>query len=200
MWLFARGKAKSASAAPKPDKLSSLATVSPRLAEQFHLNPTGKLGLCLRAHSGSKKDTSPKLTESDLEMLANSALGTSAVTQGTEFKATQDQYQYLWLVLRNTDLGDLLSATSKVVTVIKEKGKKDLLVAALIPFRADEGKEANWIYEFDRDRFYPFVPETEPRRNNQLEIEMAEKTEKEMPVEQQLERWRAIWGAPLDAI
>ncbi|MSP78789.1 MAG: hypothetical protein EXR67_04470 [Dehalococcoidia bacterium] len=200
MWLFGRSKAKDAPSKIKPDKLSTLATVSNILEEQFHMRPIGKLGLCLRPHSGAKKDTSPKLTEPDLEAFANNALGIGAVTSGTEFKATQDQYKYLWLVLRNDDLPDLLSAGSKIITAIKEKGHDANLVAAVIPFRSEDGKEVNWIYELDRDRFYPFVPQTEPRRDNQLEVELATKTEKDLPVEQQLERWRAVWGAPLDVI
>lgn len=199
MWLWGRGKGKQ-DAAAKTDKLASLAIAQSLLETEFKQRPAGKAGLCLRVHSGNKKDTTPHLTVADLEGIADRALGIGAVVSGTEFKATQDQFKFLWLICKNDDLADLLTAMSKVVTGLRGKGNTANLLIAMVQFRKEDESNVFWMYEFDRDRFYPFVPLEDPRRDNDLEMKMAAKLEKVIPTEPQLERWHALWGAPFEAV
>src|SRR5437667_1745640 len=55
-----------------------------------------------------------------------------------------------------------------------------------------------WIYGFKRGAFWPFIPTGEGKeRDNAEELELKAKMEKELPVEQDLTRWLALFDAPI---
>src|SRR6266581_2160881 len=55
-----------------------------------------------------------------------------------------------------------------------------------------------WIYGFKRGAFWPFIPTGESKeRDNAEELELKAKLEKELPVEQDLTRWLALFDAPI---
>ena len=196
------GKDKQETGKAKPDKLAALVKALPVLEQEFKLRPVGKAGLCLRAHSGDKKDKTPPLTAMDMEARADEVLKFGVVAANTSYKAVEDSYKFLWLILQSDDFANLVFVTSKVAASLREKGHADNLVVGMFPFLKDD-KDVFWVYSFGRDRFYPFVPgDEEPRRNNQLEVDMAEKLEKDkdFPLEQHLELWRALWGAPFNIV
>jgi hypothetical protein len=65
-------------------------------------------------------------------------------------------------------------------------------------FRFD-GKQGAvyWIYGYKPGTFWPFVPKSEKERDNAEELELKAKLEGELPIEQDLSRWFALYGAPL---
>ena len=62
-------------------------------------------------------------------------------------------------------------------------------------------QEVQWIFSYRRGTFYPFVavPGTQ-RRDNALEMSISAKIEDELPMEKDLERWYALWGAPFESL
>jgi hypothetical protein len=55
-----------------------------------------------------------------------------------------------------------------------------------------------WIYGFKRGAFWPFVPKGDSKeRDNAEELELKAKLEQELPVEQDLSRWFAVFDAPV---
>jgi hypothetical protein len=55
-----------------------------------------------------------------------------------------------------------------------------------------------WIYGFKRGAFWPFVPNPDGKtRDNARELELKAKLEGELPVEQDLTRWLALFDAPV---
>ncbi len=55
-----------------------------------------------------------------------------------------------------------------------------------------------WIYGFKTGTFWPFVPTGEKQeRDNARELELKAKLEKELPVEQDLTKWFALFDAPI---
>ena len=54
-----------------------------------------------------------------------------------------------------------------------------------------------WIYGFKRGAFWPFVPKGDKERDNAEELELKAKLEKELPIEEDLSRWLALFNAPL---
>ena len=66
-------------------------------------------------------------------------------------------------------------------------------------FRFDGGKHpVHFIYGYKRGAFWPFVPTGEEKqRDNAEELELKAKLEGELPFEQDLTRWLALFDAPL---
>jgi hypothetical protein len=66
-------------------------------------------------------------------------------------------------------------------------------------FRFD-GKDGPvyWIYGYKRGAFWPFVPtDKEKERDNAEELELKAKLEGELPIEEDISRWFAVFDAPL---
>jgi hypothetical protein len=54
-----------------------------------------------------------------------------------------------------------------------------------------------FIYGFKRGAFWPFVPNGKETRDNATELELKAKLENELPIEQDLTRWLALFDAPV---
>ena len=55
-----------------------------------------------------------------------------------------------------------------------------------------------WIYTYKRGAFYPVAPAgASEQRDNERELVLKAQMGKELPVEQELERWFPLWGAPI---
>ena len=80
---------------------------------------------------------------------------------------------------------------------LEEAGFGAQLLAAV--FKFDGGKQpVYWVYSFKRGTFWPFVPTGEDQeRDNAEELELKAKLEPELPIEQDLSRWFAVFDAPL---
>ena len=170
----------------------ALATAHVTLETRHGLVPTGKAGVCFRA-----MDTS---FFRELEQEVASLMAAGERTAGTRYKVVDDRYGFRWVVLQDADFEDLVTAVYLVAQSFSEHGFRDQLLAADFAFR-EEGQEIHWIYSYKRNRFYPFVPVPgTQRRDNARELSLSAKVDGELPVEEQLERWYALWGAPFDEL
>jgi hypothetical protein len=52
------------------------------------------------------------------------------------------------------------------------------------------------VYLYKRGTFYPFAPVAADDRDNVLELQVRDALKGELPVESELTRWFAVWGAP----
>ena len=52
------------------------------------------------------------------------------------------------------------------------------------------------VYLYKRGTFYPFAPDGDERRDNALELQVRGVVAQDVPVEPDLTKWLAIWGAP----
>ncbi|MFN8170280.1 MAG: hypothetical protein U0R65_00255 [Candidatus Nanopelagicales bacterium] len=52
------------------------------------------------------------------------------------------------------------------------------------------------VYLYKRGTFYPFAPAGAQQRDNVLELRVRDLLAGELPLEADLSRWFAIWGAP----
>ena len=80
-----------------------------------------------------------------------------------------------------------------------ENNLSDRLLVAIFPFTYND-TEVQWIYSFTRNRFYPFIPVNDKDRDSILEFELSSTVEGLLPIEEELEHWYGIWGAPLSGI
>ena len=108
-----------------------------------------------------------------------------------------DSYGYEWLVVRDDDFEDLVTTVHLVGSELASRGFGEQLLAAAFKFRG--GKHpVLWIYGYKRGAFWPFVPTGEGQeRDNAEELELKAKLEQELPIEQDLSKWLALYDAPI---
>src|SRR6266849_6515963 len=131
--------------------------------------------------------------DSDVEELLQSV----AAGSGSTLDRKKDTFGFEWVVVRDPDLEDQVTAVHAVASELQARGFGGQLLAAA--FRFDGGAEpVYWIYGFKTGTFWPFVPTGEKQqRDNPRELELKAKLEKELPVEPDLTKWLALYDAPI---
>jgi len=124
-------------------------------------------------------------------------LDVAARESNSELDRSTDAFGYEWLIVRDDDFEDLVTTVHLVGSELAARGFGEQLLAAAFKFQG--GKHpVLWIYGYKRGAFWPFVPIGEGQeRDNAEELELKAKLEKELPIEPDLSRWLALYGAPL---
>ena len=135
--------------------------------------------------------------------------GPGATKTAVEIK--DDVYGMRWVVLDDGDFSDLLSSTYTVVNAIRQNGGADNILAAsfhldfagsLINSPAESGNffvEAYVIFRFDRNRYYPFIPEPKARadRDTVTEAQLGAAMRRHgLAVEDDPRNWLGLWDIP----
>jgi hypothetical protein len=83
---------------------------------------------------------------------------------------------------------------------LEEQGFSTGLLCSLVPFHeaatTGPGRTVALVYLYKQGTFYPFAPTGPQARDNLLEIQVRDALKDELPMEQDLQRWLALWGAP----
>jgi PspA associated protein B len=183
--LFGRKQLKDAS----PERLFALSTAQVTLDVELGLKPGGAAAVVFKPLSAGDFVRA----ENELQEL----LDVAAQETGSRVRRKSDELGYEWLIVEDPDFEDLVTTVHMVGSELKARGFGGQLLAAL--FRFDQkDKPVYWIYGYKRGAFWPFVPgEQERQRDNAEELELKAKLEKELPVEQDLSRWFALFDAPV---
>jgi hypothetical protein len=117
---------------------------------------------------------------------------------GSELRFDEDRYGYRWVVLRDPQLEDLVTAVHMVNASLTERGYGPSLLCSVFGFDAgtDGHDDVYLVYLYKRGTFYPFAPLPGERRNNELELRVRGTLGADLPVEADLTRWFALWGIP----
>jgi hypothetical protein len=176
---------------PREDRLFALSTAAVTLETECELNPAGAAAITFKPQSSGEF----RSAFDDVDQLVEAA----AATAGSTIERKTDDYGYEWLIVRDPDLEDLVTTVHVVASELVAKGFGEQLLAAIFRFAAtDGGAPVYWIYGFKRGAFWPFVPNADGKtRDNARELELKAKLENELPVEQDLTRWLALFGAPV---
>jgi hypothetical protein len=124
-------------------------------------------------------------------------LASVAQTTGSTVERKTDDMGYEWLVVRDPDIEDLVTTVHLIGSELKARGFGPQLLAGLFKFQG--GKHPVFlIYGYKRGAWWPFVPTGEAQqRDNAQELDLKAKLERELPMEQDLTRWLALFDAPL---
>ena len=175
--------------APARDRLFALTTAAVTLDTELGLRTAGVGGVVFKPLSAGEFVRA----ENELDEL----LGVVATSTGARVKRSEDSYGYEWLVFEDPDFEDLVNAVHLVGDELQSRGFGPQLLAAIFRFDGHE-HPVYWIYGYKRGAFWPFVPTgKEQERDNAEELELKAKLEKELPIEQDISRWFALFGAPL---
>ena len=130
--------------------------------------------------------------ESDVEQLVQKV----AADNGSKLDRKSDTLGFEWVIVRDPELEDQVTAVYGLANGLTEQGFGSQLLAAAFRFDGG-GHPVYWIYGFKTGTFWPFVPTGEQTRDNARELELKAKLEQELPVEQDLSKWFALFDAPI---
>jgi len=130
--------------------------------------------------------------EKDVEELLQGV----AQSAGSTLDRKTDSFGFEWLIVRDPDLEDQVTAVHALASELEARGFGGQLLAAA--FRFDGGAHpVYWIYGFKTGTFWPFVPSGGQNRDNARELELKAKLEPELPIEPDLSKWLALFDAPI---
>lgn len=170
------------------DRLFAVSTSALTIQTSLGFSGSGRAGLCFKALEAGVFDQLVR----DVDQL----LTISGEESGTRVERHTDEFGLSWVILTDDDLDDLVTTTHVVSQTMEERGFSEQLLCAVFGFLRD-GEPVDLIYNYKRGTFYPFAPRGERRRDNALELRVKAGLEAEMPIEPELERWYAVWDAPV---
>jgi hypothetical protein len=177
-----------------PERLFAMSTAQLALETDQHLTAVGSAALCFKGvASGPFAEI-----QRDLDQL----LQIAGRDDGLTVKPFEDNFGYRWLIFGSKDFQALVTTLHVASQTLQERGYGSQLLFAVFRFGDDQARPVYWIYNYKRGFFYPFVPRPDshdPRRtrDNAEEMRLATAIGKELPVEQELERWFPVWDLPL---
>jgi len=175
------------------DALFGVPTAAFTLQAALGMNPTGDGAVCYRAAEGAGFAGA----QHDILDLLQTTSDAPRVT------TSQDSYGFTWLEVdhdpvdpANVDLTGLCTDLHAVNTTLELNGFGSGLLCSLIPFTGADGRKVGLVYLYKQGTFYPFSPSGPDRRDNLLELSVRDAIGSDLPMEKDLSRWMAIWGAP----
>jgi hypothetical protein len=173
------------------DVLFSLSSAYLTIESNMGLKNSGRCALSLKSISGmyfnEMKDDIKRfldISKTDFELT---------------YRTVTDSYGYLWVILEGKRMEDLLAGISAVGDTVDEKGFSNQLLAAIFEFTDNRNRKEYLIYNYKRNRFYPFVPldNGKKSRNTEEEMKIMATIGDEVPLERDMTLWYPLWDLPL---
>jgi hypothetical protein len=168
------------------EHLFAISTARITLQASLDLNPSHSAGLCFKPVESSQYEATKKEIEDLLQL--------SAKETGSTYRLETDEYHFTWVILEDPDFEDLVTTVHLVSQTLIDRGLGGYLLCAI--FRFEDTQPVYWIYNFKMGRYYPFVPGANKTRDTAREFRLRSIMEKELPLEQDVERWYPLWGIP----
>jgi len=171
------------------DRLFAMATAQVTLEIELNMKSRGVAAICFQQIANA--DFAEIVKE------ASELIESASKDTGTTLEQADDDYGYRWIVFRDPDFDDLVTSINTVAGELQAGGYGDRVLAAVFAWRDDSGHDVDFIYNFKRGRFYPFVPTGNKERDTEYELRLKAQLETDMPFEPELERWFPLWDAPV---
>ena len=186
LWEALRGRSRPAR--PDLDSLFLVPSAAVALQTEASLEPTGSGAVCFRAADGAAF----RQTRDDVVALLD------ADPDAPDVRLSVDDYGYTWLTVERdpADIAGVCTDLHAVNTALEAQGFGPGLLCSLVPFTDGHGKRVGLVYLYRRGSFYPFAPTEGQLRDHLLELRARDALEGELPIEKDVQRWLAVWGAP----
>ncbi len=172
------------------DALFAVPSAAITLRAAVGLSPTGLGAVCYRPAGGA---AFAQAEQEIVELLRGAA-------DAPDVRLEHDEFGFTWLVVDDApdDVEGLVTDLHAVNTTLESHGFGPGLLCSLVPFEDATGRRAGLVYLYKQGTFYPFAPQAggARTRDNLLEIQLRDLLGAELPVEREMSRWLAIWGAP----
>ena len=173
---------------PKDDRLFALTTAAVTMQVELGLKTAGAGAIAFKPQSSGEF----RSAFDDVDKLVDAV----AQQSGSKVERESDEYGFDWIVVHDADLEDLVGTAHTIAAELTAQGFGEQLLAAVFRFEGGQ-RPVYFIYGFKRGAFWPFVPLADQKRDNATELELKAKLEKELPIEQDLTRWLALFDAPV---
>ena len=183
--LFGRKKLEP----PKLERLFALSTAQVTLEAELGLRSAGAAAVVFKPLSAGEFERA----ESEMRELLDVVTSSS----GAKVERESDSFGFQWIVVRDPDFEDLVTAVHLVSSELEARGFGGQLLAAMFAF---EGRERRTflVYGYKRGMFWPFVPTEQAQvRDNAAELRLRSELEGELPIEPELERWLGLFESPI---
>ena len=182
--LFGRTKLRK----PNREVFFAVVTAESSLQGRTDLRQTGQAGIVFNPVESQYFD--------ELKTELQNLLHVSGRSTGTKFHICDDSFGTRWVTLEDQHFEDLTSTIHLVSETIYDHGFGDRLLAAVFKFKY-QNDDAYLIYSYKRGAFYPFIPTSDQQRNNASELRLGATMDAEqIPIENNIEQWYALWGIP----
>ena len=183
--LFGRKKL----APPKLEKLFALSSAQVTLEAELGLRSAGAAAVVFKPLSAGEFE---RVEGEVAELLDAVAAGC-----GAEVERSSDTFGFQWIVVRDPDFEDLVTAVHLMSSELEARGFGAQLLAAMFPFDGRE-RRVSLVYGFKRGTFWPFIPTGKGQvRDNAAELRLKSELDGELPIEPELERWLGLFDAPI---
>ena len=177
-----------------PERIFAMSTAQITLETEQNLTPTGTAAICFKGMASGPFAQ----VQTELEQLLQLSSRDDHVT----VKPYNDDLGYRWFIFTCADFQTLVTTIHLVSETLLEKGYDSALLFAIFPCKTAQGREMYWMYNYKRGFFYPFVPKTDTHdrmrgRDNAEEMRLATALGRDLPIDQELERWFPVWDLPL---
>lgn len=173
---------------PDLDALFGIPSAAITLEAAAGFRPTGVGSVCFRAPGGAAYQ------QAQTEIIALIRDDADA----PEVDVGQDGFGYTWLTVHGdpADASGLCTDLHAVNRTLADQGFDSGLLCTLVPFAEPSGRRFGLVYLYKAGTFYAFAPTGAQSRDNLLEIQVRDTLAGELPMEKDLSRWLALWGAP----
>ena len=173
--------------APDLDALFSVPQAALTLEAGAGFQPTGVGSVCYRENEGAAFAN----VQADVQQLLDA-------DGGKPVERTSDGFGFTWLTCRQDpgSVTDLVTELHAVNRSLEEQGFGPSLLCSVVGFTDASGRPLGLVYLYKRGSFYPFAPLSGERRDNSLELQVRGLVAADVPLEPELGRWMALWGAP----
>jgi hypothetical protein len=179
------------------DLIFSLSSSHITLDRKVGLVTTGRCLLVIKTNSGQYF----REMEQEVKRFLNALETEDSSPVDLHYDTITDYHGYLWIVLYGKRIEDLLAGLTAVGDLVIERGFSDQVLAAVFQFynEKDNNQSSFLVYDYKRNKFYPFVPVSHKRkiRNTTEEMRILETMADEMPFEKDKDLWYPLWNLPL---
>ena len=181
--LLGRSKPKG----PDLDALFAVPQAALTLEAAAGLAPTGLGSVCYRENEGAAFAG----LQADVERLLDA-------DGGPPVKRSTDGFGFTWLLCQQDPghVTDLVTELHAVNRSLEEQGFGPSLLCSIVGFADASRRSLGLVYLYKRGTFYPFAPLPGQKRDNALELQVRGLVGSDIPLEPDLGRWMALWGAP----
>ena len=176
-------------AKPAPDRLFAISTAYVQMETGLGMSSRNAAAIVFQPLATADFDSIVR----DMEEVVKA----TATDSGTTVTSSDDSYGFRWLVLRGSDFDDLVVGINAVSSALEAGGYGERVLCAVFGFEDSRHRPLYWIYNYKRGSFYPFAPSGAQDRDNERELVQKAQLAKELPIEQELERWFPLWGIPI---
>jgi hypothetical protein len=179
------------------DAIFTLSSSYISLESKLNLINTGRCGICI------KKKTDAEVSFNELKLSIENLLEASKKTDlNLSYDVSIDEYNdLLWVVIDVRSIEDSVACVTVVSEILEQKEPMILLESAVFEFGKKGSKHQPYylIYDYELDKFYPFVPITgrHKARNSHEEMNMTRAISNDkLPLEEDEAKWNPIWYLP----